>query len=136
MRGKHRKKPEMEIPKINTSTNSFANKGDKRMTCRKMSFVPTLTAIAMKHHRKSIFSGKEHRVVSLCLLQNKTTQNILDLVWGNKYFCGYDTSENENLSKAHTKQRSLEQPLTYRKSGIVLASARATFKNWRLSRPW
>lgn len=73
-----------------------------------MSFVLTLTAIAMKHHRKTIFSGKEHRVVSLRWLQNKTTQNILDLVWGNKYFCRYDTSENENLSKAHTKQRSIE----------------------------
>lgn len=108
MRRKHRKKSELEIAKINTSTNSFANKGDKHMTCRKMSFVPTLTAIDMKHHRKSVFSGKEHRVVSLCWLQNKTTPNILDLVWVNKYFCRYDTSENENLSKALTKQRSLE----------------------------
>lgn len=97
------------------------------MTCREMSFALTLIGIAMKHHGRSILFGKQCRVVSLHWLQNKAIQNILDLVLGHEYCSGYDKSGNEKLSKVHTKQRSLEQPHTYRKNGIALMSIAVAF---------
>ena len=118
---------ELEIAKINTSANSFADKGDRHMTCREMSLALTLTGIAMKHHGRSIFFGKQCRVVALHWLQNKTIENILDLVLGHKHCSGYDKSGNEKLNKVHTKQRSLERPHTYRKSGIALMSLTMAF---------
>lgn len=118
---------ELEIAKINTSANSFADKGGRHMTRREMSLALTLTRIAIKCHGRSIFFGKQRRLVSLHWLQNKTIQNILDLVWGNKYCSGYDKSDNEKLSKVDTKQRSLEQSHTYRKSGIALMSITVAF---------
>jgi len=97
------------------------------MTCREMSLAPALTGIAMKCHGRSVFFEKHDGAVSLHWLQNMTIQNVLHLVLGHKYCFGYDKSGNEKLNKVHTKQRSLEQPHTYRKSGIALMSITVAF---------
>lgn len=70
--------------------------------------------------------GKQHRVVSLHWLQNRIIQNVLNLVLG-RYFSGYNKSDSEKLREVHTKQMSLKQPHTYRKSGIALLSLTVVF---------
>lgn len=73
------------------------------MICREMSLALTLTGIAIKWNGRSIFFGKQRGVVSLHWLQNKTIQNILDLVLGNKYRSGYGKSDNEKTWQSSYK---------------------------------
>lgn len=84
---------------INTSANSFADKGDSHMTCREMSLAPTLTGIAMKHHGRSIFFGKQRGVVPLHWLQNRTIQNVLGLVLRHKYLLDVVNLAMKNSAK-------------------------------------
>lgn len=55
------------------------------MTCGEVSFALPSTGIAMEYHGKSIFSGSNTGLFH-CAGCRARQKNILDLIWGNKYF--------------------------------------------------